>query len=48
MFANPENYTFSTTSTHAFGGETKATETTTRAHWLGADCVDVKPIDPKG
>jgi hypothetical protein len=47
VFANPENYTVSTTSTHSFRGETKTTQTTIKAHWLGADCGDLKPFDPK-
>jgi hypothetical protein len=47
LFANPENYTVSTTSTHAFRGETRTTQTTIKARWLGADCGDLKPFDPK-
>lgn len=47
LFANPENYTVSTTSKHAFRGETKTTVTTIKAHWLGADCGDLKPIEPR-
>ena len=46
-FANPENYSVSTPSTHAFRGETKTTQATSKAHWLGADCGDLKPFDPK-
>ena len=46
-FVNAENYTVSTTSTHSFRGDTKTTQTTIKAHWLGADCGDLKPFDPK-
>jgi hypothetical protein len=47
VFTNAENYTVSTTSTHSFRGEPKTTQMTIRAKWLGADCGDLKPIDPK-
>ena len=46
-FTNAENYTVTTTSTHSFRGEPKTTQMTIRAKWLGADCGDLKPIDPK-
>jgi hypothetical protein len=47
VFTNAENYTVSTTSTHTFRGEPKTTQMTIRAKWIGADCGDLKPIDPK-
>jgi len=46
-FTDAENYTVSTTSRHAFRGETKTTVTTIKAHRLGADCGDLKPIEPR-
>jgi Protein of unknown function (DUF3617) len=47
LFANAENYTVSTTSTHAFRGQTRTTQATLKAHWLGADCGELKPLVPK-
>ena len=47
VFTNAENYTVSTTSTHTFRGEPKTTQMTIRAKWIGADCGDLKPVDPK-
>jgi hypothetical protein len=47
VFTNSENYTVSTTSTHTFRGTPTTTQMTIRAKWLGADCGELKPIDPK-
>ncbi|HEY4957729.1 MAG TPA: DUF3617 domain-containing protein [Caldimonas sp.] len=47
VFANGENYTVTTASTHGFRGETKTTRMTIHAKWVGADCGDLKPFDPK-
>jgi Protein of unknown function (DUF3617) len=47
LFANAENYTVNTASTRAFRGETKTTKMTIHAKWVGADCGDLKPFDPK-
>lgn len=47
VFTNAENYTVSTISTRTFRGEPKMTRMTIRAKWLGADCGDLRPIDPK-
>ena len=46
-FANAENYTVTTTSTHQFRGEAKTAQMTIKARWVGADCGDLKPLDPK-
>lgn len=46
VFANAENYTVSTTSTYTFRGEAKTTHMTIKAKWVGADCGDLKPVDP--
>ena len=46
-FANPESYTVRTATTRTFRGDTKVTRTTLRAKWLGTDCGDLKPFDPK-
>ena len=47
VFANPENYTVHTTTTHTFRGETKVSRMTLQAKWLGADCGDLKPFEAK-
>jgi hypothetical protein len=46
-FASPESYTIRTATTRTFRGDTKVTRTTLQAKWLGADCGDLKPFDPK-
>jgi len=46
-FANPESYTVRTATTRTFRGETKVTRTTLQARWLGSDCGDLKPLEPK-
>ena len=47
VFASPESYTVQTATTRTFRGDTKVTRTTLQAKWLGADCGDLKPFDPK-
>ena len=47
VFANAENYTVRTSSTYSFRGEPKTTQMTIKARWVGADCGDLKPLDPK-
>ena len=47
VFASPESYTVRTATTRTFRGDTKVTRTTLQAKWLGADCGDLKPFDPK-
>ncbi len=47
LFANPENYTVNSTTTMKLRGETKTSQRTVRARWIGADCGDLKPFDPK-
>jgi len=46
LFANAENYTVKSTTTMAWQGQTKTTQTTIRSKWLGGDCGDVKPVQP--
>ena len=47
IFANPENYRVLTTTTMKRRDEVKTSQRTIQAHWLGADCGDLKPFDPK-
>ena len=47
IFANPENYSVHTTTTMKRSEELKTSQRTVLAHWLGADCGDLKPFDPK-
>jgi Protein of unknown function (DUF3617) len=47
IFANPENYSIHTTTTMKRRDEVKTSQRTVQAHWLGADCGDLKPFDPK-
>jgi hypothetical protein len=47
IFANPENYSVHTTTTMKRREEIKTSQRTVQAHWLGSDCGDLKPFDPK-
>jgi len=47
IFASPESYTVNSTMTMKLRGESKTSQRTVRARWLGADCGDLKPFDPK-
>jgi hypothetical protein len=46
-FAGPENYTVKATTTMNRRGEPRTTRMTMTSKWLGADCGDVKPINPR-
>jgi hypothetical protein len=46
-FASPESYRVHTTTRRKRGAETRTSERTVQARWLGADCGDLKPFDPK-
>ena len=48
LFANAENYTINTSTTMTLRGETKTTQRTMKAKWLGTSCGDLKPFNPKG
>lgn len=45
-FADPENYTVTSTTTMASapGGAPRTVKSTVRSKWLGADCGDLKPM----
>ena len=48
VFANAENYTVRTTSTyHLSAASARTTQMTIKAKWVGANCGDLKPVDPK-
>lgn len=47
IFASPESYRVNTTSTITLRGETRTSQRSVQAHWLGADCGDLKPFEPK-
>ena len=47
VFNSSESYTVNTTTTMTMRGETKTSQRTIRAKWLGADCGDLKPFDLK-
>lgn len=44
VFQDPENYTVTIDSTVTVQGQPRKTHTVSKAHWLGADCGDVKPL----
>jgi Protein of unknown function (DUF3617) len=46
-FPGPETYTVKTVTTMRAQGEPKTTRMMMTSKWLGADCEDVKPINPK-
>lgn len=46
-FPNPENYVVKATTTTTTGAQKRTTKTTMTSKWLGADCGDLKPIQPK-
>lgn len=45
-FADPEHYTVKSTTTTVYNGEKKTLENTIKSTWAGADCGDVKPLQP--
>lgn len=47
VFQDPENYTVSIRSTVTVQGQPRESTMVSKAHWLGADCGDVKPIAPR-
>ena len=47
VFASPESYRVDSTTTRKVGGETRTSQRSVQARWLGADCGDLKPFDPK-
>jgi len=46
-FASPESYTVNTSTTLTASGQKRTAQTSVKAKWLGADCGDLKPFDPK-
>ncbi len=46
IFKNAESYSVNTSTTMTMRGETKTSQRTVQAKWLGADCGDLKPFDP--
>lgn len=47
VFASPERYTVNTSTTMTLRGQTRTTQRSVQARWLGASCGDLKPFDPK-
>ena len=47
IFVDSENYTVKSTSVSKIGEKVRNSSTTMTAKWVGADCGDVKPFDPK-
>ena len=47
IFAGPENYTVKTVTKMIIQGEPKTSRMTLNSKWMGADCGDVKPINPR-
>jgi hypothetical protein len=45
-FPNSESYAVKSTTTMVVQGQTKVVKTAIDSKWLGADCGDVKPIQP--
>ncbi len=46
-FAGPENYTVKNLMTTQHEGKARTTRMTLTARWLGPDCGDLKPIQPR-
>jgi hypothetical protein len=46
LFANPENYTVKMLMTSQHQGKPQAMRMTITAKWIGADCGDLKPMQP--
>ncbi|MDQ2733436.1 MAG: DUF3617 domain-containing protein [Pseudomonadota bacterium] len=47
VFTNAESYTINTSTTMTLRGETKTTQRTMKAKWIGGSCGDLKPFHPK-
>jgi hypothetical protein len=45
-FTSAEQYAVKTTTTTAMGGQMKTMKMTAVSKWLGADCGDIKPVQP--
>jgi hypothetical protein len=46
-FSNSENYVVKSIGVITSGAKTHTTQSTITAKWLGSDCGDIKPVDPK-
>jgi hypothetical protein len=46
QFANPENYTVKTLMSSQRDGKPQTMRMTVTARWIGADCGDLKPMQP--
>ena len=46
LFSSPENYTVKNTMTMKHQGQPRTTLMTITAKWLGADCGELKPLQP--
>ncbi len=46
-FSNSENYVVKSAGVMTSGGKARSTKSTITAKWLGSDCGDIKPVDPK-
>jgi hypothetical protein len=47
VFLSPERYTVKSSTTTTVGGQAKVMKTSSESTWLGADCGDLKPIQPQ-
>ena len=47
VFASTESYTISTSTTFTLSGEAKVSQHKMQGKWLGGDCGDLKPFDPR-
>ena len=48
LFANSENYTVSNRMKTKVQGQERLTRTMIFAKWVGNNCGDIKPVQPKG
>lgn len=48
LFANSENYTVKTHMKMKVQGQERMTTMTIQAKWMGNNCGDIKPVQPKG
>ena len=46
-FPNSETYSVNVATTMKIGGQTRVTHRTMNAKWLGSNCGDLKPVDPR-
>jgi len=47
VFLSPERYTVKSSTTTSVAGQPKVMKTSAESTWLGADCGDLKPIQPR-